>query len=126
MGRHRGPRCYIRGAHAPAPSPDSLAPKGPVPYNADGHFELAQRLTHKKFGEVVVTSVGETWIEVELPARSTRRHSTRRHRTRRHCNRRHSTRRRCTRRGHVEQAELKFLAEHAASCPVHELLGSLA
>lgn len=47
--------------------PESLAPSGPVPYNADGHFELGQRLTHKKFGEVVVTSVGETWIEVELP-----------------------------------------------------------
>lgn len=50
-----------------APPPTSVAPKGPVPYNADGHFELGQRLTHKKFGEVVVTSVGETWIEVELP-----------------------------------------------------------
>lgn len=47
--------------------PESLAPKGPVAYNADGHFDLGQRLTHKKFGEVVVTSVGETWIEVELP-----------------------------------------------------------
>jgi hypothetical protein len=47
--------------------PESLAPKGPVPYNAEGHFDLGQRLTHKKFGEVVVTSVGETWIEVELP-----------------------------------------------------------
>jgi hypothetical protein len=50
-----------------APSPASLANAGPVPYNADGHFELGQRLTHKKFGEVSVTSVGETWIEVELP-----------------------------------------------------------
>ena len=58
---------------APAASPESLAPKGPVPYNADGHFELAQRLTHKKFGEVVVTSVGETWIEVELPDASKKR-----------------------------------------------------
>lgn len=56
-----------------APSPDSLAPKGPVPYNADGHFELGQKLTHKKFGDVVVTSVGETWIEVELPDASKKR-----------------------------------------------------
>lgn len=44
----------------------SKAPSGPVPYSADGHFELGQRVTHKKFGEISVTSVGETWIEVEL------------------------------------------------------------
>lgn len=52
---------------AEAPTPESRIDTGPVPYNADGHFELGQRLTHKKFGEVGVTSVGETWIEVELP-----------------------------------------------------------
>jgi len=51
---------------APAAAPVA-ADAAPVPYNADGHFELGQRLTHKKFGEVLVTSVGETWIEVELP-----------------------------------------------------------
>jgi hypothetical protein len=51
----------------PQPSPDSLAPKGPVPYNADSHFELGQKIIHKKFGEITATSVGETWIEVELP-----------------------------------------------------------
>ena len=56
-----------------APGPESLPPAGPVPYNADGHFELGQRLTHKKFGEIVVTSVGETWIEVELPDASKKR-----------------------------------------------------
>jgi hypothetical protein len=58
---------------AEAPTPESRAPAGPVPYNADGHFELGQRLTHKKFGEIVVTSVGETWIEVELPDASKKR-----------------------------------------------------
>lgn len=52
---------------APAAPAAPAADAAPVPYNADGHFELGQRLTHKKFGEVVVTSVGETWIEVELP-----------------------------------------------------------
>jgi hypothetical protein len=60
----------------PAPAaatPESRAAAGPVPYNADGHFELGQRLTHKKFGEIVVTSVGETWIEVELPDASKKR-----------------------------------------------------
>lgn len=47
-------------------TPDSLAPKGPVPYNADSHFELGQKIIHKKFGEMTATSVGETWVEVEL------------------------------------------------------------
>jgi hypothetical protein len=76
---HRGPEqrraiaTLLKGVILPpepvanAPGPESRAPTGPVPYNADGHFELGQRLTHKKFGEVQVTSVGETWIEVELP-----------------------------------------------------------
>lgn len=45
----------------------SRAPAGPAPYSADGHFELGQRVIHKKFGDMVVTGVGETWIEVELP-----------------------------------------------------------
>jgi hypothetical protein len=53
-------------AAAPA-TPASRVDSGPVPYNSEGHFELGQRLTHKKFGEIAVTSVGETWIEVELP-----------------------------------------------------------
>jgi len=76
---HRGPeqrraiadvlKRFILPPEPPAPTetPESRAPAGPVPYNADGHFELGQRLTHKKFGDIVVTSVGETWIEVELP-----------------------------------------------------------
>jgi hypothetical protein len=53
--------------------PPSISSQGPVPYSADGHFELGQKLTHKKFGDVVVTSVGETWIEVELPDASKKR-----------------------------------------------------
>lgn len=58
---------------AEPPSPESLANAPPVPYNADTHFALGQRLTHKKFGEIVVTTVGETWIEVELPDASKKR-----------------------------------------------------
>lgn len=56
-------------------APPSLSPENqpPVPYNADGHFNLGQRIIHKKFGEIVVTSVGETWIEVELPDASKKR-----------------------------------------------------
>ena len=53
--------------------PPSISSQGPVPYSADGHFELGQKLTHKKFGDVTVTSVGETWIEVELPDASKKR-----------------------------------------------------
>jgi hypothetical protein len=51
----------------------SKAPAGPAPYSADGHFELGQRVIHKKFGDVQVTSVGETWIEVELADGSKKR-----------------------------------------------------
>lgn len=53
--------------------PASRAPAGPAPYSADGHFELGQRVIHKKFGDMLVTSVGETWIEVELPDASKKR-----------------------------------------------------
>jgi len=48
--------------------PPAVVSTEPVPYSPEGHFELGQRLTHKKFGGVTVTSVGETWIEVEIPA----------------------------------------------------------
>lgn len=75
---HRGPEMrrsiaeilkkHVLPPEVPAEmSAESLAPKGPVPYSADAHFELGQRIVHKKFGEIVATSVGETWIEVELP-----------------------------------------------------------
>lgn len=56
-----------------AAPPPSLEPKGPVPYSPEGHFELGQKLIHKKFGDVTVTSVGETWIEVEIPDGSKKR-----------------------------------------------------
>lgn len=51
----------------------SKAPSGPVPYSADGHFELGQSVIHKKFGDVVVTGAGETWIEVQLADGSKKR-----------------------------------------------------
>lgn len=54
-------------------TPESRAAADPVPYDPDGHFELGQRLTHKKFGAIVVTNVGETWIEVELSDTSKKR-----------------------------------------------------
>jgi hypothetical protein len=76
---HRGPeqrRAIVTSLKSvilpPEPEPQTQGPNSldlatPKPYNADAHFELGQRIAHKKFGEVVVTSVGETWIEVELP-----------------------------------------------------------
>lgn len=81
---HRGPeqrRAIVallkRVLMPPEPAADagpvSLEPKGPVPYSPDGHFDLGQTLIHKKFGDVVVTSVGETWIEVEVPDGSKKR-----------------------------------------------------
>ena len=51
----------------------SLQPAGPAPYSPEGHFELGQIVIHKKFGDVTVTSVGETWIEVELADKSKKR-----------------------------------------------------
>lgn len=81
---HRGPeqrraivsvlkRVLIPPDPAVAEPPPSLEPKGPVPYSPEGHFELGQKLIHKKFGDVTVTSVGETWIEVEIPDGSKKR-----------------------------------------------------
>lgn len=46
---------------------ESMPPGPPVPYSSDAHFELGQQIIHKKFGDLVVVSVGETWIEAELP-----------------------------------------------------------
>lgn len=74
---HRGPeqrraivaivkRVFLPPEAPPVVAPESREPSGPVAYSPEKHFELGQRLTHKKFGEVNVTSVGETWIEVEI------------------------------------------------------------
>jgi hypothetical protein len=57
-------------AEAPA---ISAKPAGPAPYSPDSHFELGQIVIHKKFGDVAVTSVGETWIEVELADKTKKR-----------------------------------------------------
>ena len=54
-------------------SPDSLPPKPPAPYSPDSHFDLGQVIIHKKFGDVTVTSVGETWVEVQIPDGSKKR-----------------------------------------------------
>jgi hypothetical protein len=43
----------------------SITDMPPAPYSPEAHFSLGQRIAHKKFGEIVVVSVGETWIEAE-------------------------------------------------------------
>jgi hypothetical protein len=55
------------------PGRPSIPPAGPAPYSPDSHFELGQIVIHKKFGDVAVTSVGETWIEVELADKTKKR-----------------------------------------------------
>ena len=51
----------------------SIPPAGPAPYSPEGHFELGQVVIHKKFGDMSVTAVGETWIEVELADKTKKR-----------------------------------------------------
>jgi len=58
---------------AAEPAALSIPPAGPAPYSPDSHFELGQIVIHKKFGDVAVTSVGETWIEVELADKTKKR-----------------------------------------------------
>lgn len=73
---HRGPeqrRAIVEtiwNVLAPKTEPVAAAPAvslEPVPYSPESHFVVGQRITHKKFGELVVAAAGETWIEVELP-----------------------------------------------------------
>ena len=45
----------------------SAADAPPVAYSAAGNFLPGQRLIHKKFGDLVVTNAGDTFIEVDLP-----------------------------------------------------------
>jgi hypothetical protein len=42
-------------------------------YSASGNFAVGQKLTHAKFGDLVVTAAGDKWIDVQLPDGSTKR-----------------------------------------------------
>ena len=57
------------------PPPAVVAPTdiGPVPYSASGNFVVGQKLTHVKFGDLVVTAAGDKWIDVQLTDGSTKR-----------------------------------------------------
>lgn len=46
---------------------------GPVPYSASGSFAVGQKLTHVKFGDLVVTAAADKWIDVQLTDGSTKR-----------------------------------------------------
>jgi hypothetical protein len=46
---------------------------GPVAYSASGNFVVGQKLTHAKFGDLVVTAAGDKWIDVQLPDGTTKR-----------------------------------------------------
>jgi len=60
--------------HVLSPPPAAPpAPTGPVPYAASGNFAVGQELTHVKFGNLVVTAAGPTWIDVQLPDGTTKR-----------------------------------------------------
>ncbi len=50
----------------PAPPAEDAASSEPVPYAASGSFSVGQRLVHAKFGSIVVSAVGDKWIEVDL------------------------------------------------------------
>jgi hypothetical protein len=52
---------------------EETVPTGPVPYSASGNFVVGQKLTHVKFGDLVVTAAGDKWIDVQLPDGSTKR-----------------------------------------------------
>ncbi len=62
----------LRRVLSPAPVAPP-APTGPVPYAASGTFIVGQQLTHVKFGDLVVTAAGPTWIDVKLPDGTTKR-----------------------------------------------------
>lgn len=57
------------------PKPVETAPvhDGPVPYAASGNFSVGQKLTHAKFGDLLVTAAGDKWIDVQLTDGSTKR-----------------------------------------------------
>jgi hypothetical protein len=57
----------LRKALAPAaPTADVAASSEPVPYSPKGEFVVGQRLTHPKFGNLLVAAAGDKWIEVDL------------------------------------------------------------
>ena len=57
----------------PPPAAATPVETGPVPYSASGNFVVGQKLTHAKFGDLVVTAAGDKWIDVQLTDGTTKR-----------------------------------------------------
>lgn len=76
---HRGPEqrravlTVLRKVLVPAPVDEAPASSGPVPYSASGSFSVGQELVHVKFGNLVVTAVNGSAIDVQLPDGTTKR-----------------------------------------------------
>ncbi|HTL36033.1 MAG TPA: hypothetical protein VL326_23040 [Kofleriaceae bacterium] len=56
----------LRDVLTPRDSATVEAPSGPVAYAASGNFSVGQRLTHPKFGNLLVTASGDKWVDVQL------------------------------------------------------------
>jgi hypothetical protein len=64
----------LREALRPAAqSTEVVAESEPVTYSANGTFSVGQRLLHPKFGGLLVSAVGDKWIEVQLDDGSRKR-----------------------------------------------------
>lgn len=64
----------LRAALRPvAPPTEVVAASEPTMYSASGTFSVGQRLLHPKFGGLLVSAVGDKWIEVQLDDGSLKR-----------------------------------------------------
>jgi immunity protein 5 of polymorphic toxin system len=64
----------LRKALVPEPPAPMLEPASePTAYSASGAFSVGQRLLHPKFGGLLVSAVGDKWIEVQLDDGSVKR-----------------------------------------------------
>lgn len=56
----------LRKTLAPVAEEPQPATADPIAYSASGTFSLGQQLVHAKFGNIVVSAVGDKWIDVDL------------------------------------------------------------
>jgi hypothetical protein len=63
----------LRKVLAPAPVEALVTDAAPAPYSASGHFVVGQKLTHPKFGNLVVTAAVDKTIDVQLEDGTTKR-----------------------------------------------------